>query len=250
MAKFFNQGIEIEYLDRGEGDPVLLIHGFGSTKETNWVGPGWFEPLIAAGFRVIALDNRGHGGSAKPYDPELYDIPVMATDPIALLDHLRLERADFVGYSMGARISAYAAAKNADRVRSATLGGMGINIIKALTHGDRVATALEAEKVDDITDPVGLSFRKFADQTGSDRRALAALSRSHFRTVAKDDAASIRVPVLIVVGSKDTVAGSGDDLAKIIPGAKFLSLPDRDHMRAVGEPKFKQAVIEFLKERP
>jgi pimeloyl-ACP methyl ester carboxylesterase len=56
MAKFFNQGIEIEYLDRGEGDPVLLIHGFGSTKETNWVGPGWFEPLIAAGFRVIALD--------------------------------------------------------------------------------------------------------------------------------------------------------------------------------------------------
>lgn len=249
MAKFSNQGIEIEYLDQGEGDPVLLIHGFGSTKETNWVGPGWFEPLLGAGYRVIAFDNRGHGGSSKPYEPEVYDIPVMATDPIALLDHLGLERADFVGYSMGARISAYAAAKYGDRVRSATLGGMGINLIKALTHGDVVATALEAENVADITDPVGLSFRKFADQTRSDRRALAALSRSHFRTLAKDDAASIRVPVLIVVGSKDTVAGPGEELAQIIPGSKFVSLPDRDHMRAVGEPKFKQAVLDFLSER-
>lgn len=250
MPTFTHDGTTIAYLDEGAGDPVLLVHGFASNKEVNWVFPGWIAPLKEAGYRVIALDNRGHGASAKYYEPERYHIPQMAGDAIALLDHLKLPKADFVGYSMGARISAYAAAHFPSRVRSATLGGMGIHLVQNVSSGDRVARALEAERAEDVTDPVGLSFRKFAEQTRSDLRALAALSRSHQRTVPREDAARIRVPVLIVVGAKDDVAGSGEELAELIPGAKFVSLPDRDHMRTVGDAKFKQAVIDFLRERP
>lgn len=250
MNSFTHDGTTIAYLDEGAGDPVVLVHGFASNKETNWVYPGWIKPLVDAGFRVIALDNRGHGASTKYYETERYHIPEMTKDVIALLDQLHIEKADLVGYSMGARISAYAAAHYPSRVRSATLGGMGINLTQSVSSGNRVAKALEAPSIADVTEPVGLSFRKFAEQTKSDLKALAALSYSHQRIVPREDAAKIRVPVLVVVGTKDDIAGSGPELAELIPGAKFVSLEDRDHMRTVGDAKFKKAVIEFLKERP
>jgi pimeloyl-ACP methyl ester carboxylesterase len=250
MPTFTHDGTTIAYLDEGAGDPVLLVHGFASNKEVNWVFPGWIAPLKEAGYRVIALDNRGHGASTKYYETERYHIPEMTKDVIALLDHLKIAKADFVGYSMGARISAYAASHYPARVRSATLGGMGINLTRNVSSGDTVARALEAEKREDVTDKIGLDFRKFAEQTKSDLKALAALSRSHQRTVPREDTARIRVPVLIVVGTKDDVAGSGPELSELIPGSKFVALEDRDHMRTVGDMKFKQAVIDFLRERP
>lgn len=250
MKSFTHNGTTIEYLDEGAGDPVVLVHGFASNKETNWVYPGWIKSLKDAGYRAIALDNRGHGASTKYYETERYHIPEMTKDVIALLDHLNIAKADLVGYSMGARISAYAAAHYPSRVRSAVLGGMGINLTQSVSSGDTVAKALEAASAEDVADPVGLSFRKFAEQTKSDLKALAALSRSHQRIVPREDAARIRVPVLVVVGTKDDIAGSGEELAGLIPGAKFVSLPDRDHMRTVGDAGFKKAVVEFLKERP
>ena len=249
MNTFTHDGTTISYLDEGAGDPVLLVHGFASNKETNWVYPGWIKPLNDAGYRVIALDNRGHGASTKYYETERYHIPEMTKDVIALLDHLKLASADFVGYSMGARISAYAAAHYPARVRSATLGGMGIHLTQNVSSGDVVAKALEADSRDGA-DKVGLEFRDFAEKTKSDLKALAALSRSHQRTVPREDAAKIRVPVQIVVGTKDYIAGSGVELAELIPNSKFVSLEGKDHMRTVGDAGFKKAVIEFLKERP
>jgi len=250
MKSFTHDGTTIAYLDEGAGDPVVLVHGFASNKEVNWVFPGWIGPLKEAGFRVIALDNRGHGASTKYYETERYHIPEMTKDVIALLDHLKIAKADFVGYSMGARISAYAASHYPARVRSATLGGMGINLTRNVSSGDTVARALEADKREQVTDKIGLDFRKFAEQTKSDLKALAALSRSHQRTVPREDTARIRVPVLIVVGTKDDIAGSGPELSELIPDSKFVALEDRDHMRTVGDTKFKQAVIDFLRERP
>jgi pimeloyl-ACP methyl ester carboxylesterase len=250
MKFFTHDGTTIAYLDEGEGEPVVLVHGFASTKEVNWVFPGWIGPLKDAGYRVIALDNRGHGASTKYYETERYHIPEMTRDVIALLDHLKLPKADLIGYSMGARISAYAAAHYPSRVRSATLGGMGINLTQNVSSGDVVARALEAERFEDVKDQVGREFRKFAEQTKSDLKALAALSRSHQRTVPREDAAKIRVPVQIVTGTKDDIAGSGPELAELIPNSKFVSLEGKDHMRTVGDAGFKKAVIEFLKERP
>src|SRR6202158_37039 len=101
MASFRNGSIEIAYLDEGAGEPIVLVHGFASAKEVNWVQPGWFATLKGAGRRVIALDDRRHGGSSKLYDPADYHTTKMAGDVAALLDHLRIERADVIGYSMG-----------------------------------------------------------------------------------------------------------------------------------------------------
>src|SRR5437762_1082988 len=109
MPSFHNGAVEIAYLDEGEGDPIVLIHGFASSKEFNWVQPGWFATLKGAGRRVIALDNRGHGQSAKLTDPAEYHTTKMASDVRALMAHLGISRADLMGYSMGARITAFLA---------------------------------------------------------------------------------------------------------------------------------------------
>ena len=251
MPSFHNGSVEIAYLDEGEGDPIVLVHGFASTKDINWVYPSWVSTLTRAGRRVIALDNRGHGESAKLYDPEDYHIGTMAGDVRALMDHLKIERADMMGYSMGGRITAYLGQRNPERLRSAILGGIGIGLIDDEGRpGENVAAALEAASLDDVTDPMGRMFRTFADQTRSDRRALAACMRGSRRLMTREEAASITVPVLIAVGTVDDVAGSAQRLAEVIPGSQVLDIPNRDHMRAVGDRVYKDGVLEFLSRRP
>src|SRR5438105_7017497 len=106
MPRFQHGSVEIAFLDEGEGEPIILVHGFASNKEVNWVQPGWIATLKRAGRRAIALDNRGHGQSSKLYDPAAYHTDTMADDVRALLDHLGIARIDTMGYSMGARICA------------------------------------------------------------------------------------------------------------------------------------------------
>jgi pimeloyl-ACP methyl ester carboxylesterase len=250
MPQFSNGPVEIAYLDEGDGEPILLIHGFASSKEVNWVNPGWVTTLTRAGRRVIALDNRGHGRSSKLYDPADYHTEKMADDARALLDHLGIGRADVMGYSMGARITAFLTQRHPERVRSAVLGGLGIHLVDGVGLPESIAEALEAPSLADVNDPQGRTFRAFADQTQSDRRALAACIRGSRQEMARADAARLAVPVLIAIGSKDTVAGSPDELAAIIPGAQAVSIPNRDHMLAVGDKVYKEAVLKFLGERP
>ena len=250
MPRFSHEGIELAYLDEGEGDPVLMIHGFASTKEVNWAYPGWVAALRRAGRRAIAIDNRGHGESQKLYDPALYHTALMAGDARALLDHLAIARADIMGYSMGARITAFLALQHPDRVRSAILGGLGIKLVDGVGLPESIADALEAPSLADVTDPTGRTFRSFAEQTKSDRRALAACIRGTRQTLSRDEVARIRVPMLIAVGSKDAVAGAAQPLAALIPGARAIDIPDRDHMLAVGDKIFKAEVEKFLSERP
>jgi pimeloyl-ACP methyl ester carboxylesterase len=249
MPSFHNGGVEIAYLEEGESDPILLVHGFASTKNVNWVYPGWVSELKKNRRRVIALDNRGHGDSAKLYDPEAYRIPTMAGDVTALMDHLGIERADIMGYSLGARMTAWLARYQPQRLRSAIFGGIGIGLIEGGGPGENVAAALEASSLEEVTDPVGRTFRAFADQTRSDRRALAACLRGSRGLMTKEEAAGIAVPVLIAVGTADEVAGSAQALGKIIPGSQVLDIPNRDHMRAVGDKVYKAGVLEFLSER-
>ncbi len=249
MPSFHNGSVEIAYLDEGEGDPILLIHGFASSKNVNWVYPLWVSTLTKAGYRVIALDNRGHGGSSKLYDAEQYSIGIMADDARALMDHLKIERADLMGYSMGGRIAAYIALNDPQRVRSAILGGIGMTMIVGGGPGENVASALEAASLDDVTDPVGRTFRAFADQTRSDRRALAACLRGSRRLMTREEAAAIQVPTLIAVGTTDDVAGSAQQLSEIISESQVLDIPNRDHMRAVGDRVYKDGVLEFLAKR-
>jgi len=251
MPSFRHGNVEIAYLDEGEGEPIVLVHGFASTKEVNWVNPGWVRTLTGAGRRAIALDNRGHGASSKLYDPADYAMPLMADDIRALLDHLGIERADVMGYSMGARITAFLCVERPARVRSAILGGLGVNLVDGHSTGlaQIIVAALEAPSLADVTHPVGRSFRSFAEQTKSDLRALAACMSRKRDPLSSGQVSEIRTPMLVAVGTNDEVAGSAQDLAALIPGARALDIPHRDHMLAVGDKLFKAGVLDFLNQR-
>jgi len=246
VQTFSSNGIEIAYLDEGSGEPVLLIHGFASNVGTNWVDTGWVKTLTDAGYRAIAYDNRGHGRSAKLYDQEDYGAPVMAEDARRLLDHLGIERAHVMGYSMGARIAAFLALAHPGRVRSLVFGGLGINMVRGVAGTGPVARALEAESIDDVTNPTARTFRAFAEQTQSDLKALAACIRSARAPITAEALGTLRCPVLVVVGDRDVIGGSPSELAALIPGGKALQLEGRDHMKAVGDRTFKAVVLEFL----
>ncbi len=249
MLSFQSNGQTIAFLDEGEGPPILLIHGFGSSARVNWVNPGWVDVLVKSGRRVIALDNRGHGASDKPHAVEAYRVAAMAEDARNLLVHLGIHRADVMGYSMGARIAAMLALTHPDMIRTLIFGGLGYGIVSGIGPWAPVVAALETTAPETITDPVGLMFRKFADQTGSDRVALAACMKATRQPISADDLATLHMPVLIAVGEKDELAGSAAALAAIIPGAEVLDIPKRDHMLAVGDKVYKQGVLDFLARR-
>ena len=250
MPSFHNGTVEIAYLDEGEGEPIVLVHGFASTRSVNWVYPTWVSELRKDGRRVIALDNRGHGESSKLYDPAQYSIAAMASDVVALMDHLEVERADIMGYSLGARMAAWLALNASQRLRAAIFGGIGMAMIEGGGPGENVAAALEAPSLDEVTDPVGRTFRAFADQTRSDRLALAACLRGSRGLMSRAEVARIALPVLIAVGTTDEIAGSAEGLGQIIAGSDVLDIPNRDHMRAVGDKVYKTGVVDFLSRRP
>ncbi|MCB1379778.1 MAG: alpha/beta hydrolase [Alphaproteobacteria bacterium] len=246
MHKFNSDGVEIAYEMGGEGEPVLLIHGFASTARVNWWDTGWVKTLTAAGYQVITIDNRGHGASQKLYDPARYAATEMAEDARRLLDHLGIEQALVMGYSMGARIAAFLTMAHPRRVRKAIFAGLASRMITGVGGADAIARALEAPNRDAVSDPAAWAFRVFAEQTRSDLRALAACIRSSRVKIAAEDLANIDVPVLVVAGEKDDVAGDVDTLVAAIPGARGVTLPNRNHMNAVGDRGYKDAVLAFL----
>lgn len=248
MNIFSHNGFDIAFSDTGVGPPILLIHGFASNSQVNWVGPAWVSTLTKAGYRVIMLDNRGHGASTKSHDSADY-LPVkMASDSAALLKHLSVETAHVMGYSMGARIAAFLAIEHPHLVRSLIIGGLGLGLVEGAGDWDPIADALLTPNPNTITQARGLMFRKFADQTGSDRVALAACIQTSRAAVTKSQAAQIAIPTLIAVGSEDDIAGDPAQLAQLMGNAKAFVIRGRDHMRAVGDATFKAEVLRFLSE--
>jgi pimeloyl-ACP methyl ester carboxylesterase len=254
MQFFDSAGVRIAFVDiapaSGPGDPILLIHGFASTHAVNWVNTLWTKTLTGAGFRVVALDNRGHGRSEKLHDPSAYHSDEMAEDARRLLDHLGIARADVMGYSMGGRIAAHLALRRPERVRSLLIGGLGVHLVQGVGLPIGIADAMEAPSAEVLTDPLQRMFRVFAEQTGSDLKALAACIRGSRQVLSEDEVASIRAPTLISVGGKDPIAGSAEALAALMPNARALDIPGRDHNLAVGDKAHKQGVLAFLAERP
>lgn len=249
MPRFSSDGLSLNYIDQGEGDPVLLIHGFASNLGMNWVGTKWVDTLVSAGFRVIAFDHRGHGDSDKLYDPERYTIGDMANDTAALLDHLGIAKADLIGFSMGARVAAYLAITQPERARSLVIGGMGARLFGGAPKSTEIAEALEAPTRDDVKDPYARVFRVFAENTKSDLKALSAVIRSPRLPLTREMVGALNIPVLIAVGTEDVVAGDPQELADAIPGARVLPIEGKDHNKSVADQGFKEGVIAFLNER-
>ena len=247
MHTFNSDGVEIAFDDQGQGPAILLIHGFASNARVNWHGSGWVKTLLEAGRRVVTIDNRGHGESEKLYNPELYPALTMAEDARRLLDHLGMARADVMGYSMGARIAALLTLHHPHRIAHAVFAGLAARMITGVGGGAAIAAGLEAPSLADVTDPTARAFRIFAEQTQSDLKALAACMRSSRVKITAEELARISVPVLVVAGEKDDIAGDVATLVAAIPGARGITLPNRNHMNAVGDRGYKEAVIDFLR---
>ena len=246
MPTFERDGLTIRYEDTGQGPAVLLVHGFASNIEMNWRGPGWIDTLASAGHRVLAFDHRGHGQSDKPHDPAAYRPAEMVADALALLDHVEVGAAVWFGYSMGARVAAFAALEAPERVRALVFGGLGEGLVTGLDDARGIAAALLADDPATVEGARPRLFRDFADRTGSDREALAACIETSRQVLGPEEVARISAPTLVAVGSKDDIAGSPTALAAMMPAAEAFEIVGRDHMLATGDRTFKAKVVAFL----
>jgi pimeloyl-ACP methyl ester carboxylesterase len=244
---FDSDGIRLHYELHGpeRGTPIVLVHGFASDYQLNWVGTRWQETLTGSGFRVIGLDCRGHGHSDKPHDPTAYRTEIMAADVVRLLDHVEVRQAAYLGYSMGARIGLQVAIDHPQRVTRAVLGGIGT--AGAIDRSDAIARAFLAGEPTD--DPVAQTFFRFASaRPTNDLVALAACIRGLRPNADPARLARIRTPILVVVGDQDQIARGAPELVELVPSARLVTIAGRDHMSAVVARDFKQAALAFLEE--
>lgn len=254
---FINKGVKIYYEIHGEGPDLLLIHGFASNLENNWKSTNWVNTLKNSN-KLILLDNRGHGKSDKPIDPKLYGNN-MVEDVIGLLEHLSIKRANFFGYSMGARITLKTIIEHPEKIKCAIIGGFSIpnpDNEQAKVYHALIADALRAESLKDVKNPIGKRFRQFAESTGENLLALAAVtegwgfdkdpefsSTSQIRKTLK----KIKIPLLSVCGSDDILLQNKTIFAELVPGASHFQIQGKDHLTVVPDPKFHFIVKEYLK---
>jgi pimeloyl-ACP methyl ester carboxylesterase len=247
MPEFDSDGVRLHYALAGpdDGPPVVLVHGYCSDYELNWLGSRWQETLTRDGRLVLGLDCRGHGRSEKPHDPAAYERRTMAADVVRLLDHLDIADADYLGYSMGARVGLDVVIDHGDRIGRAILGGLG------QWGGDRADVIARRMRGDEsVDDPTAEMFYRFAAARPiNDLEALACCILGRQRPLTGAELASISVPVAIMVGERDPIARGAPELAAQITGARFVSIAGRDHMNAVPARQFKDAALEFLAER-
>ena len=242
---FDSDGVRIHYEVNGpeRGKPIVVVHGFASDYRLNWVGTRWQETLINAGFRVIGIDCRGHDHSDKPHEEDAYRVGTMAGDVLRLLDEVGVETAAYLGYSMGARIGLEVIFDHPARITRAVLGGIGAS--GAIDHSQQIAHAFRIGEPTD--DPIAQTFYKFASaRPSNDMQALAACIAGLRPEAHPDRLARIRTPILVVVGDRDDIARGAPELIEMIPSARLVTIPNRDHLSAVPAREFKQAALEFL----
>ena len=236
-------GVELAWHELGEGRPLVLVHGYFSNAEVNWIRYGHARRIVDAGFRVIMPDLRGHGTSGKPHDPAAYPPDALADDGFALVDHLGLTDYDLAGYSLGGRTALRMLVRGA-RPGKAVLCGMGLDgILDTHDRGDYFRHVLtnighfERGTSEWMTEA-------FLKTTKGDPQALLLILNT-FVDTSREELAAIDVPVLVVTGAEDDDNGSGEALAAAIPGARFQSVPG-NHMSAVTKPELGQAIADFL----
>jgi pimeloyl-ACP methyl ester carboxylesterase len=240
-------GVRIAYETVGEGPPVLLIHGFASSRVQNWRATGWYTALNDAGYRTVAMDCRGHGESDKPHDPAEYTPEKLQADALAVMRASSPDPTFLMGYSMGGFICLRMLLSTPELLRKIALGGVGESIFDGrLGLRSDIADALETSDPSTITDPVSKAFRKFAEQPGKDRKALAACMRARRGPFSPAELSRATRPVLAVCGEDDEIAGAPGPLAAAFSDGRAVSIPARDHMTTVGDKRYKQSVIAFF----
>lgn len=245
------EGLRIATYSWGDlDDPVVVVvHGFASSTKDNWVATGWVRDLLRAGYRVIGLDQRGHGASDKPHDSHDYDLRQLAGDVETVLDIYFVDDALYVGYSLGARVGWEVIQDIAPRIPRAILGGVPDGIPLARLDIDQVRAY-----VDDgmpVTDRVTQNYIALTERVpGNDLRALLAIARGmrESKTVDPDPAHAPQQPVLFATGSEDAIIPGSRALAAATPQGRFLEIPGRHHFNAPGSRVFREQAIAFLQE--
>lgn len=253
---FASDGLCIHYESYGQGDPILLVHGWGSDMTHNWIATGWLDALRSER-QVILLDVRGHGRSDRPLHQDAYGYRAMSRDVLALMDTFGIRKADYLGYSMGAFMGAYLLGHHAERFGAMILGGIGDETEESIAAARTIAAALRAEDAAQVRDPLGAAYRRFVDQdprndaTGREALALAALQmwpEGFPRELAGPDLAGVRNPVLVVNGERDLPYVLSDrELVAAIPNARHVRIPGQDHVGAVADRRFIEAALGFLR---
>ena len=246
-------GVTIAYDDLAPPGPpertILLLHGFASNRNEGWKRTGWYQALARRGCRIIAMDQRGHGESMKSHDPADYGREAMAADAIALLDHLGVRRPEVFGYSMGTRTALQIAIDAPDRVNNLILGGIGGKLFEPRPpspDGETIGTAMAAEDPATIKNEFLKSFRQFADEQGEDRQALAAFSAAFSAPLDQAAMRRLDMPVLVVAGEGDDLAGDPEDLARMFLHGNGVTLRGCDHFSAIPHGALKATVFDFL----
>jgi pimeloyl-ACP methyl ester carboxylesterase len=255
MASFTSDGLTLAYDDiapAGEAEgTIVLVHGFASNRHEGWRRTGWYGAFERRRLRSVALDQRGHGESAKPHEPEAYARAAMVGDVLTLMDHLQLGRAHLFGYSMGARVALQTALDAPDRIDHLILGGVGEALIRGRSAEEAqqegaMAAAMLAEDPETISNPMLRSFRHFADEQGEDRQALAALTGARPPPWDAEALRGYAGPVLVVAGVGDRLAGDPEGLAQAFPYGRAVLVPGCDHFSAIPHGLTKAAVFDFL----
>ncbi|MGH6860817.1 MAG: alpha/beta fold hydrolase [Phyllobacterium sp.] len=256
---FDSDGVDIRYISEGAGEPVVLIHGYTTNTEEQWIETGVFDKL-ARHYKVYALDARGHGKSGKPHDRQSYG-PQMGQDIVRLLDHLKIDKADIIGYSMGAHIVAQLLTTDEDRFKTAVLGGSSGR--RDWTAQDQKRVDIESAEMDegllksqivrlwpkDKAPPTEeeIRLRSAESLKGEDNKALAAVRRSNpDQVVTAEQMSRIKVPVLGIVGTNDPYLADFEELKKAMPQLELVTVKDASHGTTPGNPRFEQAIESFL----
>jgi pimeloyl-ACP methyl ester carboxylesterase len=247
VAVVESRGVRIAFERFGDPahPPVLLVHGFASSRDGNWLRAGWAKPLSEGGFSGVAVDLRGHGESERPRAIAAYTPALFRADLVAVLDELGIGSAHLLGYSLGARLCWELALRHPERVRSLVLGGLpvagsfaGFDVAQARAAVERDAPA------DDPTTARYLAMMRSSAQ--NDPHALVRLAEAVRRREFRPHERVPRQDMLIVAGSDDDIAAESERLAAVIPHAAFLPLPGRNHLNAITSRVFKEAAVQFF----
>lgn len=233
-TSFDSDGVTLRYLSGGAGETVVLLHGFSGSAQGLYVDPGTFDALVDAGYRVVAMDQRGHGQSEKLYDAKSYGMN-MVEDVRRLIDHLAVGKVHLVGYSMGARVANTFRSLYSDRLLTITLGGYG------WPWQGQPVTLEEAKK-------------QMVNRTvlpGNDLMALAAVSVGSYELVPSEESLRTNtVPAFAIIGDKDEVISSQNlqTFKATMANLELVVIPGT-HAGPDGapyKPRFAEELIRFL----
>ncbi|MEO6838961.1 MAG: alpha/beta hydrolase [Ginsengibacter sp.] len=231
-------GTKIYYETRGEGKPVLLVHGF-IVNGSSWKRTALYNDLLNNGYKVIILDMRGNGKSGKPYDSTAYDHDAESKDIMLLMNLLKTTEYSVVGYSRGSIITARLLVLD-KRIKTAVLGGMGSDFTNP--NWPRRIMFYRALMGDSVPELKGMV--EYVQHQKLDQLALAYLQRSQPST-SKEELSKVNQPVLVISGTEDAANGSAGELAKLLPNSTLGNCPG-DHDHASGTPEFAKAVTNFF----